>query len=162
MNEAIEHIPSGREILKGLEAEGKYLFHGSEREHLDSLEPRQAYNFEDGIQKPDGDPAVFASSKADYSILMAIVNERNCPNGYRSGAESSIGKDGVVELHLTASKASLEQLDDNSIGYVYVFDKDLFQPKGQGAEYVSKTPVTSAKKIKVMKSDLPPYIEIVE
>jgi hypothetical protein len=45
MNESIEKITSGREILKNLEAEGKYVFHGSENPHIDVMEPRQAlYN----------------------------------------------------------------------------------------------------------------------
>ena len=42
-------IESGRNILKSLEAEGKYVFHGSGNADLKALEPRQAYNYENDI-----------------------------------------------------------------------------------------------------------------
>ena len=160
MNESIERPPSGREQLLSLEAEGKYVFHGSENPDLDLLEPRQAYNYnKDGKQVPDGEPAVFASSKADYAVMMALINKKNCSKGFRSSAGSSQDDKGEVKLTLHVSRISIEQLNDESFGYVYVFNKDVFQEKG-GAEYVSKIPVSSVNKIRVMKADLPPFIEV--
>lgn len=161
MNESIEHMPSGREQLQNLEAENKYVFHGSENPKLDSLEPRQGYNYKNGVQEPDGDPAVFASSKVDYAIMMALINKKNCPSGYHSGASSTQKESGEIALTLRASKDSIEQLNDESFGYVYIFDKNVFQKREDGGvEYVSKVPVSSVKKIRVTKSDLPPYIEV--
>lgn len=160
MDESIEHMPSGREQLQNLETEDKYVFHGSENPELDSLEPHQAYNYIDNVQEPDGDPAVFASSKADYAIMMALINNKNCPNGYHASASSSQKETGETFLTLRASRDSVEQLNDKSFGYVYIFDKNLFQNKDGGVEYISKVPVSSVNKIRVTKSDLPPYIEV--
>jgi hypothetical protein len=162
MDEPIEHMASGREELQNLETEDKYVFHGSENSELDSLEPRQAYNYRNDVQEPDGDPAVFASSKADYSIMMALINKKNCPKGYRSSTSSTQKENGDISLTLRATKDSIEQLNDESFGYVYIFDKNLFQKREGGVEYVSKVPVSSVNKVRVIKSDLPPYIEVFE
>ncbi len=153
---------SGREQLQSMEAEGKYVFHGSENPNLDSLEPRQAYNFINGVQEPDGNPAVFASSKADYAIMMALINKKNCPKGYRSSASSSQKENGEMTLTLRTQKDSIDQLDDESFGFVYIFDKDAFQRRKGGVEYTSKVPVSSVNKIRVTKEDLPPYVEILD
>ncbi len=158
----MEHVQSGREQLQNLEAENSYVFHGSENPELDSLEPRQAYNYRNDVQEPDGDPAVFASSKADYAIMMALINKKNCPNGYRSSASSTQKENGEVSLTLRARKDSIEQLNDKSFGYVYVFDKNVFQRREGGVEYISKVPVSSVNKVRVTKSDLPPYVEVFE
>jgi len=159
MNESINHKLSGREQLLNLEMENKYVFHGSGNPKLDSLEPRQAHNYINNTQEPDGDPAVFASSKADYAIMMALINENNCPKGYRSQASSLQKENGEIFLTLRAQKDSLEQLKDESFGYVYIFDKNIFKKNGN-VEYISKISVIPINKIKVTKSDLPPYIEI--
>ncbi len=161
MNESIERIPSGREILKNLEAEDKYVFHGSENPDIDELEPRQGYNHkDDGTKEEDGEPAVFASDRADYAILMALINKKNCPKGYHSSAGSVSQANGEVHLELKASKDSVEQLDEDSSGYVYVFDKSVFQQRPRKREYISVVPVTHTDKIKVVKEDLPPELEI--
>jgi len=153
---------SGKEQLHALESEDKYVFHGSENRtpDLNFLEPRQAYNTKDGIQEHDGDPAVFASSRADYAIMMALINNSNCPKGYRSSASSKQKENGELFLTLRTSKDSFLQLNDESFGYVYVFDKNLFQRKGSGVEYISKVTISPINKIKVMKSDLSSDIDI--
>jgi hypothetical protein len=153
-------MQSGRKELLNLEAEDKYVFHGSENPDLDFLEPRQAYNYRNGIQEPDGDPAVFASSKADYAIMMSLINKKNCPKGYNSSASSSVSKDGEISFTLSTTQESLSQLHDESFGYVYVFDKNIFEKRKGGVEYISKVPVNSVSKVKVTKTDLPSYIEI--
>ena len=163
MTESVEELKSGREKLLELEAEGKYLFHGSENPNLDHLEPRQGYNFRDGIQEPDGEPAVFTSNRADYAILMALVNKHNCPKGYASSAGTEDDEKGEIVLKLKATKESIEQLTEDSSGYVYIFDKNLFVPReDRRVEFVSKVPVTSVNKIEVFKWDLPPYVEVME
>ncbi len=161
MNESIEAELSGREKLQNLEASGKYLFHGSEDPNIDSFEPRQAHNYRDGIQEPDGEPAVFASDKADYAILMALVNKKNCPKGYKSSAGTVNDKEGNIVLQLSAKKSALDQLTDESFGYVYIFDKDAFVKRPERrVKYKSIIPVSSTDKVRVTKADLPPYVEI--
>lgn len=146
----------GREYLKELELENKYLFHGSENENVDIFEPRQAYTYKDKIGEKDGDPAIFASDKVDYAILMALVNKKNCPKGFNSSAGTENGK-----LKLRVAKYAYDQLDENSIGYVYVFDKkDFTQRDKDGVEYISSKPVSSIRKVEVRKKDLPEYTEI--
>lgn len=158
MNESREKL-SGRELLQDLEATHEYVFHGSDEVDLDYLEPRQAYNYSNGEKKPDGDPAVFASSKADYAIMMALINKNNCPKGFRSSASSKQKENGEIFLRLRATKSSADQLNSASFGYVYVFDKNLFRNRGGGVEYVSSVGVSPIKKVKVIKTDLPPCIE---
>lgn len=163
MSESIEATCSGREKLLSLEASGKYLFHGSESPDIDSFEPRQAYNYTEGVHEPDGEPAVFASDKADYAILMAIVNKRNCPEGYESSAGTVNDEEGNIILELKVKKSAFDQLNDESFGYVYVFDKNAFVKRPERrVEYTSIAPVSSADKVKVTKADLPSYIEIFE
>jgi len=163
MHESVENIQLGREKLLELEKQGEYVFHGSDNPNLDLLEPRQAYNHRDGGKEPDGEPAVFASSKADYAIMMALINNKNCPKGFRSSAGTMTDDRGEAQLHLKIRKDALVQLDDNSVGYVYVFDKNSFQPKNNaGVEHISFTTVVPTEKIFVTKSDLPPHVEVFE
>lgn len=163
MNESIEKIQSGREKLKNLEAEGKYVFHGSENSNIDLFEPRQAYNYKTGTKEPDGEPAVFASSEADYAIVMSLINKKNCPNGFHSSLGTSLNEKGEEYLCIRISKKAIEQLDENSIGYVYFFDKNNFVQSGKRkVEYKSMSEVPSIDVVAVTKADLPPNIEIIE
>ncbi len=136
--------------LKTLEKEGQYVFHGSPDE-VEEFEPRQAYNYHENFQEPDGAPAVFASSSAEYAILMAIINKKNCPEGFQSsaGVENGI-------LTFRATQSTLDQLSDKSFGWVHVFYKNLFEQRNEGSvEYVSYAPVRAIKKIQVSSRDLP-------
>lgn len=163
MNESIESTLSGREKLLALESEDKYVFHGSENPDLDMLEPRQGFDYINGVHEPDGDPAVFASNKADYAILMAIINKKNCPNGYSSSAGAVSNEKGEIVLELTATRDAVEQLTDDSFGYVYVFNRDDFELReNKRAEFVSKVPISSVDRIKVTKKDLPPCVKILD
>lgn len=163
MIESIDSLPSGREQLLRLENEDRYVFHGSENPDLDQLEPRQGYDYINGAHEPDGDPAVFASNKADYAILMAIVNRQNCPNGYSSSAGTVESEKGEIVLELTVTKDAIEQLTDESSGYVYVFNRNDFEPReNKRMEFVSKIPISSVDRIKVTKKDLPSYIKVLD
>ncbi len=138
-----------------MENTGKFVFHGSESE-IDIFEPRQAHNFIDGIHHPDGEPAVFTSSVAEYAIFMAVINKTNCPKGYHSSAGSHSGV-----MKYSATEDTLSQLQNSASGWVYVFDRDLFeQRKEDGVEYVSFKMATPIEKLKVSKEDLPDNIEI--
>lgn len=145
--------------LLELEKTGQFVFHGSEFE-IEEFEPRQAFNYINQEQIPDGDPAVFASNVADYAILMAIINKTNCPRGYNSSVEVS-RKNGVLQIKYRASASTISQIKDEASGWVYVFDKKLFKPKNDGeVEYLSYTKVRPLEKIKVKKEDLPENIEV--
>jgi hypothetical protein len=151
--------PEKRELLQ-LEREDKYVFHGS-GVNVETLEPRQAIDVEKG---PDGAPGVFASNKAEYAIFMAIVNRSNFPQGFhsRSGAIQSDGSLPVLDFAI--SKETLNQLQDSSSGWVYVFNKTDFAPHQtkEGIEFVAHTLVTPVRKIHVSKQDLPKDIQIFE
>src|SRR5947209_5295364 len=85
MNESNESIDSGREKLKELESENKYLFHGSPHQ-LDELEPRQAQSIPLGGKEMvnDGEPAVAASPLADIAIFRSLLNRTNIKDNYTS------------------------------------------------------------------------------
>ncbi|HEV8666525.1 MAG TPA: hypothetical protein VN665_01595 [Candidatus Paceibacterota bacterium] len=157
MRNSIETLSPAKLQLLKLEEEGETVFHGS-GEDLESLEPRQAIDTERG---PDGEPAVFASSKADYAIFMAIINLRNCPRGARSNSGASFDEHGEATLRFGATKDTLDQLTDSAEGWVYVFDKNKFKPKEKDTvEFVTHEPIIPLQKIKVTKADLPKNIEV--
>jgi hypothetical protein len=147
---------TGREFLKKLESENKYVFHGSGNPDIDVFEPRQAYTYKDKVGEKDGDPSVFASDKVDYAILMALINKKNCPGGFNSSAGTENGS-----LKLRIARYAYDQLNGNSSGHVYIFNKgDFTKRDGGGVEYISLKPISSVRKVEVKKLDLPEYIEI--
>ncbi len=157
MEESIEQIQSGREKLKILEAEDKYVFHGSSNSHLESLEPRQAYTIIDGKKVEDDKPAVHASQFCDIAIFMGIFNKSNCPDGFKSEFSYKEGE-GVT---FYASQEGLDQLNENTRGYVYVFAKEDFDLRGR-AQLISYNEVKPLQIVVVNKADLPDGITIKE
>ena len=155
MNESIEQTPSGREILKNLESENKYVFHGSEDPHLEFLEPRQAFTIIDGKKVEDDKPAVHASQFCDIAIFMGLINKKNCPEGF----SNTFSHEGGKGLTFSASQQALDQLGENTKGYVYVFDKEDFVPRGV-AQLVSYNEVKPLQMVEVGKMDLPENVEI--
>ncbi len=155
MNESIERIQSGREKLKLLESEDKYVFHGSENPYLDSLEPRQAYTMEDGKKVEDDKPAVHASQFSDIAIFMALINKHNCPKGFDNGFRYVEGQG----VKFSVTQESLDQLDENTRGFVYVFPKEDFIARGR-AQLITYDTVTPFQMIEVTKHDLSDTIEI--
>lgn len=153
MNEGVEKIQSGREILKGLESEGAYIFHGSPTHSIDVLEPRQALE----AGQKDGDPGVSGSPYADIAIFRSIINENTIKNQkYYSSFGSSNGK-----LFFKASSSIADNLVDK-IGYVYIFNKSDFDPYDRNGnvnernmEWRSYKPVKPVRVVEVNSSDLP-------
>jgi hypothetical protein len=135
-----------RERLEKFEKEGLYLFHGSDAV-IEEFEPRQAHTRENDEVVPDGEPAVFASPFIDFAIFMAIINMTNCPKGFRAGSDP---KGGVIEY--CATKETLEQLQSDSRGYVYVFTRESFTPR-QESEWVSYTKVKPIEVVEVTWTD---------
>lgn len=144
---------SEKQLLKKLEGEGRWVFHGSAK-LLQILNPKQAHN-QGG---PDGEPAVFASPLTDIAIFRAIINRDNIKNNHRSGF-SRIND----QLTFRATQETIDQLHDMSEkeGYVYVFDKNKFITKNR-IEYVSRDPVVPDQIIKVSKIDLPEDIDVIK
>lgn len=152
------HSPE-KERLLNLEKEGKWVFHGSALE-IEEFEPRQAFNFIGGKNIPDGEPAVFASSVAEYAIFMAVVNEMNCPEGLHSSA-GTVQKDAHVSMQYRMTQHTSAQLKGDASGWVYVFDRSAFTQRDPGGvEFVSPIRIAPADKIKVRRMDLPENIEI--
>jgi len=148
-------MSEAKEELLKLQETGKYVFHGTHKD-LTVLSPQQAHNYDGMNQTVDGDPAVFASSHAEYAIFMAIITEENCPQGYRSGTGM---KDGILKFN--ATQKTLDQLKDSAKGWVYVFDRRDFEKRNNAeTEYVAYHVVTPIKRIQVIKDDLPSNIEV--
>ncbi len=153
MTESKELIKYGRELLMNLEAEGKYVFHGSENAHIQVLEPRQAFTLEEGVEVEDDKPAVHATPFADIAILMALINMKNCPEGFESGFEFT------DKIELRVDKQGIDQLVDSAKGYVYVLSKDDFAQRGP-SQVISFKTVKPIQVIEVKKEDLSPDIII--
>ena len=153
-----ELSPGKKELLE-LEKTRKYLFHGSPDPQVEEFEPRQGYTVRDGMREPDEFPAIFASSRADYAILMAIINITNCP----AGSQSGLGKkspDRGAPWRFWASEKTHVQLTDESSGVVYVFNREDFDQRGDSAEFRSIQNRKPLKSIAVTRRDLP-HVECV-
>lgn len=115
------------EKLTQLEQEGKHVFHGSPHRDIEVLEPRQGRHVPDW-SKPsetilDGNPAVSATPYAEIAAFRAIINGENIPINHTSGFGI---RDGKADFRIS-SKEVLEHAKDKK-GFVYVFDKNEFEP----------------------------------
>jgi len=115
------------ERLRTLEETGNYVFHGSPVSNMQALEPRQGTHTPDeskqGEKILDGKPAVSATPFVSFAIFRAIVNNANVPFKH----SSRFGfKDGEREYRVSSVEV-LESVRGKK-GYVYVFDKDEFEP----------------------------------
>jgi hypothetical protein len=146
---------SALERLARVEKTKNFVFHGS-GEEIEIFEPRQAYNYVNGQQIPDGKPAIFASPNFRYAMFLAIINERNCPNDFHSGAGMQNGK-----LVFRATQKTLDQLKPESKGYVYVFEKKNFNERDQN-EYYSIEPAKAIEQIEVKYEDFDMPIQVIE
>ena len=141
--------PAKRRLLE-LEREG-YVFHGSENS-FNRLEPKQSYIIINEEEIKDGEPAVFASQFADIAIFMAIINETNCPKGFRSGFSYEDSK-----LSFRATQETLDQITPQAKGYVHVFKKEDFKFRSE-CQMVSFSFVTPLEILEVSADDLPENI----
>jgi hypothetical protein len=153
--------PSKQKLLD-LEKTGLYVFHGSGYD-CTVLEPRQAYNYIKGKQVPDGKPAIYATSIADFAIFFAIINSINCPQDGRASVNTRELENGDTAVTFDTTQASIDQLTDASSGFVYVFEKTAFKRRNKGGvEYVFHMPAKPISKISVTRRDLPEKIGIIE
>lgn len=133
------------ELLE-LEKTDLFVFHGSGMK-LSQLEPRQAYTFVDGAKVADGDPAIFASALVAYAIFMALINQQTCPNGSRSSCSYTDG-----QFTFSASRHTLDQLNDSTRGYVHVFNREDFILRG-GCEWMCLKHIEPTQIIEISRAD---------
>lgn len=158
----LELMSEARKKLLELEKTGKYFFHGSSND-VEIFEPRQSHNDINGVLVPDGDPAVSATPAVDYAIVMAIINVKNCPRGCSSITNTtSDTKDAIdFKLEFLATKETIEQLDENSSGWVYIFKREDFPFRKDPSEYRSHIHVRPLERVLVKREDLPEVSELI-
>jgi len=145
-------MSDAKKELLALEEAGKYVFHGSGM-LVGNFQPQQAYN--DSL--PDGESAIFASPRLEYAIFMALLNKENCPAGYHARVDNL----NSGNLIYRATQESIDQLNDQIKGYVYVFHKKDFVMKNT-SEWVSNKSVSMYKMFTVSKQDFDQPIRILE
>lgn len=128
--------------LRELESKGVYLFHGS-GSIVEEFEPKQAHTMINGQYTPDGEPAIFASPFLDYAIFVALINMNNCPRGFRFGTSYEDG-----ELKFRATQETLDQVNESSRGYVYVFNRSDFVERNPD-EWVSYRKLRPLERVEV-------------
>lgn len=144
----------GKQRLLELEKTGQYLFHGSADE-IEVFEPRQAYNWVNGVKEKDGEPAVFASPSIDYAISMALLTSQL---DVVASAENKEAEE--YTLRISVAKDTFNLLKPDRKGFVYVFNKNNFPDKNGPAEFVSHKSLKPLEKVIVTKEDLPENLEI--
>lgn len=155
----IESVSIAKQELLQLEAENKFIFHGTDAE-TDVIHPRQAV---DSTRGPVGDPAIYGSAIAETAIFYAIMKARNFSNGSVTSCESShVNPDtGEVTSEYRISKEDFKQLNNDASGYVYIFNKSEFAPAGKmSPEHSRDKAIQPIKRIAVTKADLPKNITL--
>jgi hypothetical protein len=159
-------VMNSKEKLMKLEETGKHVFHGSADGTIKKLEPRQGKHITD-ISKPtetilDGNPAVSATPYSDIATFRALVNNRNIYFSHHSGFGI---RDGKKEFRVSSEKV-LDAVKDKK-GFVYVFNKDEFEPYSRDGipdeknmEWRSYKEVEPIDVIEVDSSHLPPREKI--
>ncbi|MFZ2523256.1 MAG: hypothetical protein WAW92_02605 [Minisyncoccia bacterium] len=162
--ESSERFNTGREVLKSLEGEGVYVFHGSPDGGIPELEPRQGTHMPDDgdpdLLINDGDPAVSATPYADVAIFRAIINKRNIEFDHTSafGMKGNLSK---PSLFFTVSSTKVLEEAKSKSGFVYVFNKSDFEKydregnlDGERIEWRSYKPVKPLMKVGVNFDDV--------
>lgn len=156
---SVEKMGEGRSALLAMEAEGRYVFHGSEVV-LDKLTPRQAetYNPEIERNESDGEPAVCATTYADFAIFRALINGRDLTG--ESYSEFGTREDGTLFFRTTRNLLENAQAKK---GLVYVFNRSRFSPlEDGGSEMRSTNEEIPMESVEVTFGDLPSNIEIID
>lgn len=113
-----------------------FLYHGTTEEEINEFEPRSA------IERPDEEPAVYASPDMDIAI-QSMANKYVSNGGIVNGRK-------FVCIPMT--KEDFLKVDHG--GYIYKLPGESFQPNGQNGfggdlEWVSSTAVKPIEKIKI-------------
>lgn len=114
--------------LTEMEKTGEYVFHGSPYGDIKTLEPKQARHFPNPENLEefilDGDPAVSATPYVDFAIFRALINRENVIFSFRSG----FGFDQNKQKEFRVSNQKVLDYIKDKKGFVYVFDKNHFEP----------------------------------
>ena len=148
-------LSANRARLEKMQLDEQFVFHGSGLKIL-ALEPRQAHTVIDGVNTPDGEPAVYASQFIDYAIFMALINKENCPTSTRSSCSFESGR-----LIFGATQETLDQLSEDAVGYVHVLHRKTFNLRG-GSEWFSTEIQKPHEIIQVCRADFTEPINIID
>ena len=149
-------MSNARERLLVLEAEGKFLFHGSPL-LVKELIPRQPVNFdkETGEEEKDGDPCVAATHFVEIAIFRAITH-RTQFSGRGCATSFGLTPEGNVRLEITRN--AWKQLKGKT-GYVYIFSRNEFSRHSR-MEWRSEHKMKPLEVIAVSTEDLSKNIQV--
>lgn len=135
----------GLGILRQLEAENRYIFHGTHTAGIEEFEPRQPQDWTSGKPLDHGMKSVVGTTSVEIPIFRALVNKDW--TGWSSDGNS-----------FEASKIALQEAEGGK-GYVYVFDRNEFEQfEGEWRAY---KPVKPLRVIEVKAEDLPSGIQVI-
>ena len=152
-----------KEKLALLQETNQYVFHGSPDGTIEVLEPKQSTYLPEASKPaesiPDGKPAISATPYADLATFRAIINNQNIPlKEYASG----FGIDGDGKRTFQVSTEEVLEYVKGKKGYVYVFDKNKFEPYSRDGrprsiymEWRAYEPIKPVEVIEVTDEDLP-------
>ncbi len=136
-------------LLKEMEKNGNYLFHGTASGNIVSFEPRQAVSH--GVKH--GKPCVAVSERIEPAVFMAILGSR-VSSGWDSADTSDFG--------FFLKREDFEKVRQQQVsGYVYVFDRNqtVFS-RFTDWEWRAHENIEPLQKIEVTFADLPKKIEL--
>ena len=145
---------SGREALEYLRGLDQFVFHGSP-DVIDELQPRQPLSH----GKPDGEPAVCATTDIDQAIFRALINRRQDEKAGRMDHRSAWTTYQGDTAFLT-TKSSYESMQADGTGYVYALNIVGFSP--YRSEMRSPVAIKPDFSVLVSERDLPAGIHIFE
>jgi hypothetical protein len=120
-----------------------FLFHGTQMAGIELLEPRQAYNG----RRPDGDPAIFATSFASVAVFMAIFGNR------QAGSYGAYDSPRFFQVKRSNWELALEE---SWTGSVYVLERSGFEAHTAfGGVQTSKAPIRPVDVIGVTVEHVP-------
>lgn len=137
------------DYLKRLEAEGKYLFHGSARRDIDQLEPRPATDKSGDLWK--NDTAVFAVTDPETAVSRAITPDRARLSGLEKW-QIAMGDPENPAIPTLSVTANVAELIDH--GTVYILSRSGFVSHPEnGKQWKSKDVTPPLGKIEVTPAD---------
>ena len=147
-----------KDRLLELEAEGKFLFHGSPI-LLEELDLKQPVNYEKrtGKEVLDGNLCVAATQFSKIAVFRALTHQSQFFGQKGCGSSFGLTLEGNIRLALT--KKAWKQLEGKT-GYVYVLDRTEFSIRSAW-EWRSEHKVTPLEVIIVLVEDLAENIKIV-
>ncbi|QHT61187.1 hypothetical protein GXP70_15295 [Paenibacillus lycopersici] len=135
-------------FLMYLSLKGKYVFHGSNNQHIERFAPREQTLYNGELTK-----AVFASSDPIWSMFFAIFNRSRLVGSFRNGC--IIGR--KKKYYFFSINESTMKNEPWTEGAVYLLPRDQFTASGQGKlqfdELISREPIIPIGKIHVSLDD---------